>query len=149
MEKHGEELTIWQELPYDAFCTVAGTAERQRFDGNHVFITFDDMLRDKVTAHLITQAKSQMEAWLADPRELGRKPVNTLSFIDEDGIQCHIFRYKKSLLSKWWLGIVSDSGTFSEMREYHQETQVEDARHTLQLLKAIWKKTARESSKTQ
>ena len=63
----------------------------------------------------IVNAMEELENWLADPTELGRKPAKieyTASFEDEDGIKCMIFKFKKSFFGKWLLGIVSESGTF-------------------------------------
>ena len=48
----------------------------------------------------IVNAMEELENWLADPSELGRKPAKieyTASFEDEDGIKCMIFKFKKSL----------------------------------------------------
>ena len=94
----------------------------------------------------INEAKIKLESWLSDPHELGKKPssvVYTNSFVDEDGIKCYIFKYKKSLLSKWLLGIVSDSGTFSEMKEYNKNTELDDAKKIVNLLKNYWKERAK------
>ena len=74
----------------------------------------------------IVNAMEELENWLADPSELGRKPTKieyTASFEDEDGIKCMIFKFKKSFFGKWLLGIVSESGTFSEMKEYNSSTE--------------------------
>ena len=82
---------------------------------------------------------------MADPAELGRKPAKieyTASFEDEDGIKCMIFKFKKSFFGKWLLGIVSESGTFSEMKEYNSATETEDAKSLLHILKEYWKKIA-------
>ena len=76
----------------------------------------------------IVNAMEELENWLADPAELGRKPAKieyTASFEDEDGIKCMIFKFKKSFFGKWLLGIVSESGTFSEMKEYNSATETE------------------------
>ncbi|MBQ6569342.1 MAG: hypothetical protein IJL87_03710 [Clostridia bacterium] len=91
------------------------------------------------------KAMSELEKWLSDPHELGKKPskiVFTRSFEDKDGINCKIFKYKKSLFGKWMLGIVSDSGTFSEMREYNENTEIKDAEAILKMLKNYWKNMA-------
>ena len=48
----------------------------------------------------IVNAMEELENWLADPSELGRKPAKieyTASFEDEDGIKCMIFKLKKYL----------------------------------------------------
>mgnify|MGYP004712867823 FL=1 len=94
------------------------------------------MMTDSINA-----AAQELEVWLADPHELGRKPakVEYVNFFEDNGIRCLIFRYRKSLFGKWLLGIVSDSGTFSEMREYRPETARQDAQALLDTLKNYWK----------
>lgn len=90
--------------------------------------------------------KNAMEDWLSDPSELGKKPTKieyTNAFADEDGINCLVFKYKKNLLGKWLLGIVSESGTFSEMEEYNQKTEIDDAKRILEMLKNYWKEMAK------
>ena len=47
------------------------------------------------------------------------------------------------------LGIVSDSGTFSKMEEYHKETEIEDAKEIIELLKEIWQRQAKELEQKQ
>ena len=94
----------------------------------------------------ITKAMLELEEWLSDSHELGKKPSKieyTNSFEDEDGIKCLIFKYKKNILSKWLLGIVSESGTFSEMQEYNQKNEIEDAKRILERLKNYWKEMAK------
>ena len=54
-----------------------------------------------------------------------------------------VFKYKKNLLGKWLLGIVSESGTFSEMGEYNQKTEIDDAKRILEMLKNYWKEMAK------
>ncbi len=91
---------------------------------------------------------SELENWLSDPHELGHKPSKieyTNSFEDEDGINCMIYKYKKSMLGKWLLGIVSESGTFSEMKEYNKATEIEDAKKILEMLKNYWKEMAKQA----
>lgn len=95
----------------------------------------------------IEKAKLELENWLSNPHELGHKPkkieyVN--SFEDDDGLKCMIFKYKKSYLGKWLLGIVSESGTFSEMQEYNPNTEIEDAKKILEMLKNYWKEMAKQ-----
>ena len=91
----------------------------------------------------IEKSKIELENWLSDPNELGHKPKMVEyanSFEDEDGIKCMIFRYKQSIFGEWLLGIVSESGTFSEMQKYNQDTEIEDAKKILEMLKNYWKK---------
>ena len=66
-----------------------------------------------------------------------------IAFTDEDGINCLIFKYKKNVLGKWLLGIVSESGTFSEMGEYNQKTEIDDAKRILEMLKNYWREMAK------
>ena len=94
----------------------------------------------------IKEAMCELEKWLSHPHELGHKPCKieyTNSFEDEDGIRCMIFKYKSSVFGRWLLGIVSESGTFSEMKEYKRETEIEDSKKILNLLKNYWKETAK------
>lgn len=90
----------------------------------------------------IKNAMIELSNWLSDSHELGKKPSKieyTNSFEDEDGIKCMIFKYKKNILGKWLLGIVSESGTFSEMQEYNQQNEIKDAKKILEMLKNYWK----------
>ena len=99
---------------------------------------------------IIKQNKKELEEWLSHPNELGKKPSKieyTNQFEDEDGIQCMIFKYKKSLFGKWLLGIVSESGTFSEMKEYKKENEIEDAKKLLEILKNYWKQMSEQMTK--
>jgi len=94
----------------------------------------------------IKEAMLELERWLSHPNELGVKPEKieyTNSFEDEDGIKCMIFKYRKSLLSPWLLAIVSESGTFSQMKEYNKNTEIEDAQEILTMLKNYWKERAK------
>ena len=97
----------------------------------------------------IMNKKQELEAWLSDPHELGSKPFEikyVTQFEDEDGIHCTIFKFQKHFLGKWYLGIVSDSGTFSEMKEFDMMTATEDAKELLEMLKNYWKERAKEFS---
>ncbi|MGN0159991.1 MAG: DUF4261 domain-containing protein [Lachnospiraceae bacterium] len=89
--------------------------------------------------------KQRVIEWLEDPHELGKKPSKiefTKEFTDEDGINCKIFKYKKSLMAPWMLAICSDSGVFSEMQNYNEATEVEDAQKLVDFLKEYWKRMA-------
>lgn len=97
----------------------------------------------------IKDAKQQLTEWLCDPRELGEKPAKleyVKTFIDPDGIECMIFKFKKTLFSKWMLGVVSDAGVFSEMQVYSEETAEKDAAECLDWLKTYWKDMAARQS---
>lgn len=97
----------------------------------------------------IKDAKQQLTEWLCDPRELGEKPAKleyVKTLIDPDGIECMIFKFKKTLFSKWMLGVVSDAGVFSEMQVYSEETAEKDAAECLDWLKTYWKDMAARQS---
>lgn len=86
----------------------------------------------------VNKAKKDFEKWLSEPANLGKKPSiieYTNRFEDKDGIKCIIFKYKKNRFSKWLLGIVSESGLFSEMKEYNKKTEIEDATRIIEMLK--------------
>ena len=73
----------------------------------------------------IKNAMEELEDWLSDPSELGKKPTKieyTNAFADEDGINCLIF---------------------SEMGEYNQKTEIDDAKRILEMLKNYWKEMAK------
>lgn len=95
----------------------------------------------------INSAIKELENWLADPCELGHKPVEiefTNEFNDEDRIHCMIFKFKPTENDDWYLGIVSESGTFSQMQEYNKDTEIIDATEILTMLKNYWKARAKE-----
>lgn len=84
---------------------------------------------------------SQLSDWLSDPLELGRRPSKVeyvKSFTYEGGSECHILKFRTELLDKWKLGIVSPSGTYSEMKEFSDETAEDDAREILSMLQDYW-----------
>ena len=140
-----EKLVIYGELSYEDFCKSVNIRKHRAFDKEHVLITIDDKLLHKIDKKLIENAKEKMLIWLSDYRELGCMPKQiafTKRFKTDDGIDCYIFKYKKNVFSKWWLGIVSDAGTFSEFKEYKKETEIDDAKKIIDLLKSLWKREA-------
>ena len=95
----------------------------------------------------IEEEKQAVIEWLMHPSELGSKPKDikfTKQFKTNDGIDCMIFKYKKSLLSPWLLAISSESGIFSEMQRYNQATEIEDATKIVEFLAQYWKNKANE-----
>lgn len=143
IENKNGKFDLLDKISYDNFCKLVDLSKYPKFDEKHIIITFNQEILEKTDKYLIDKAKIELENWLSDIRELGRKPVKIeyTNTFEENGIKCYIFKYKKTLLSKWFLGIVSDSGTFSEMKEYNKNTEVEDAKRIIKLLQEIWKKT--------
>lgn len=117
-----------------------------RGDGKRFYTDLEDMIMDK---QKIDEAKQHLEEWLSDPREFGKKPAKieyVKDFTDEDGVECMIFKFKKSLISKWIIGIAGEMGVFSAMREYNEATAEKDAAECLDWLKNYWKRVAAEQS---
>lgn len=87
----------------------------------------------------IDAARQAMTEWLAHPQELGKAPAKieyTETFELHD-MRYYIFRYKKSMLGKWLLGVCGGyegdelehcGHVFSEMEEYDESTAVESAK---------------------
>ena len=94
-------------------------------------------------------AKNAMIAWLSDPHELGKEPVKmelagTFSLYD---MQYYYFKYKKSLLGKWLLGVCGGyeenalehcGHVFSEMQNYHADTAKEAAIKMVEMIRSYW-----------
>ncbi len=94
------------------------------------------------------EEKQAVIEWLEHPSELGKKPYAiefTKQFTTDDGIECLIFKYKKSIMSPWLLAIASESGIFSEQNKYDPSTEVEDAVKLVEFLKQFWKNKAAEA----
>lgn len=84
--------------------------------------------------------------WLKHPNELAKEPATiefAKEFTDEEDFHCIIFRFKEDDDSPWLMAIHSDSGIFSEMEEYDEDNDVEQATEMLEYLKQYWKNVAR------
>ena len=135
-----------KEIEYHEFCQQIDLSRYKKFDETHVIITFTKDWLSLFNKDQILEAKESLINWLSHSHELGKKPVKIeycMSFVDEDEIECMIFKYKKTLLSKWLLGIVSDSGVFSCFKEYRKDQQIKDAKEILEMLKEYWKNEAK------
>ena len=56
----------------------------------------------------IKNAMEELEDWLSDPSELGKKPTKieyTNAFADEDGINCLVFKYKRIYWGNGYWGL--------------------------------------------
>ena len=83
-------------------------------------------------------ATDAMIEWLAHPAELGKAPakIECAGEFDLHELHYYIFKYKKSALGKWLLGVCGGyeddelghcGHVFSEMKEYNEETALEQA----------------------
>lgn len=91
----------------------------------------------KINEETINNAKEHLNNWLLDPNKIGFSP-NKIEFTNSfeyNNIKCLIFKYRETTSSKWILGIVSDIGILSKMKEYNKNKELEDAIDLLEVLK--------------
>lgn len=106
---------------------------------------------------MTTQQQAAMQSmidWLADERELGRKPskIEIAGEFDLHEMHYYIFKYKKTMLGKWLLGVCggyeSSSDTehcghiFSEMQLYDPATAEQEAIAMVEMIREYWMKQA-------
>lgn len=104
-------------------------------DWNELILKIDNEIEE------IENASIKLIDWLLFPTELGQEPSEieyTNQFIDDNKIKCMIFKYKKAPNSEWLLGIVSDLGTFSEMKKYNEKTEIIDSENIVKSLQEYW-----------
>jgi hypothetical protein len=94
-------------------------------------------------------ATQSMVSWLEHPQELGKRPTAIEcagEFILHD-MQYYLFKYKKSLLGKWLLGVCGGydgdeldhcGHVFSEMDEYDPSTAKEKSVRMVEQIRAYW-----------
>lgn len=94
----------------------------------------------------LNAARESMIQWLAHPAELGKAPakIECSGEFDLHAMHYYIFKYKKSLLGKWLLGICGGyegddldhcGHVFSKMEEYNESTAVEQAKAMVEYLR--------------
>lgn len=99
-------------------------------------------------------ATESMIEWLAHEQELGHKPsrIEIAGEFDLHDMHYYIFKYKKSMLGKWLLGVCggyeSSSDTdhcghvFSEMQPYNPATAEQEAIAMVEMIREYWMKQA-------
>ncbi|ACX65179.1 MULTISPECIES: DUF4261 domain-containing protein [Bacillales] len=99
-------------------------------------------------------AKRAMIEWLANERELGHKPskIELAGEFNLHGMHYYIFKYKKSMLGKWLVGVCGGYGhasdtehcghVFSEMQPYHPATAEEEAISMVNMIREYWMQQA-------
>lgn len=106
----------------------------------------------------MTQQQAAQEAmveWLAHPNELGKKPaaMEPAGEFDLHDLHYYIFKYKKSLLGKWLLGVCGGyepgetehcGHVFSAMQPYDPATAQEEAVKMVEAIREHWMKRAEE-----
>lgn len=103
-------------------------------------------------------AEKSMIEWLSHPQELGKNPakIQLAGEFDMDEMHYYIFKYKKSLLGKWLLGVCGGyegdelehcGHVFSQMQEYVEATAKEEAVKLVEFVKNYWKEQAQQAEK--
>lgn len=98
-------------------------------------------------------AMERMLQWLADPHELGRTPakIEHAGEFDYREMHYYIFKFKKSLLSKWRVAVCGGfeedkpepcGHIYSEMEAYHAETAEAACIKMVDRIVEFWKKQA-------
>lgn len=98
-------------------------------------------------------ARTAMIKWLANPAELGKQPKK-IEYAGEfmlHGLIYYIFRYKKSALGKWLVGVsggyeqgeMENCGhVFSEMQPYSEATAQQQCIAMVEMLRSYWMEQA-------
>ncbi|KOR89188.1 DUF4261 domain-containing protein [Paenibacillus solani] len=99
-------------------------------------------------------AKDTMIEWLMNEQELGHMPsrIELAGEFDLHDMHYYIFKYKKTLLGKWLLGVCggyenpSDTEhcghVFSEMQPYNAATAEEESIHMVEMIREYWMQQA-------
>lgn len=102
----------------------------------------------------MTAAQLMMTTWLAHPSELGKAPakIQCMGEFDLHDLHYYIFRYKKTLLGRWLVGVSggyegasreSAGHVFSHQKPYKEATAEEDCKAMVELLRAYWMNQAK------
>ncbi|WP_374017705.1 DUF4261 domain-containing protein [Paenibacillus thiaminolyticus] len=99
-------------------------------------------------------AMQSMIEWLADEHELGREPskIEIAGEFDLHNMHYYIFKYKKTMLGKWLLGVCGGYETpsdtehcghvFSEMQPYDSAAAEQEAIAMIEMIREYWMKQA-------
>ncbi len=98
-------------------------------------------------------ALQAMKEWLAHPQELGKAParIECTGTFELHGLRYYLFRYKKTLLGSWLLGVCGGyegdelehcGHVWSEMEPYDESTAVEKATAMVEMIRAYWMQQA-------
>ena len=98
-------------------------------------------------------AEKEMIRWLAHPAELGQEPfeIECTKEFDLHELHYYVFRFKEYENDEWKLSVCGgyeDGGVrgcghvFSHMKNYNEETAVEDAIEIVEFVRSYWKDRA-------
>lgn len=99
-------------------------------------------------------AMESLTQWLAHPAELGKAPakIECAGEFELHDLHYYIFRYKKSLMGKWLLGVCGGyegdglehcGHVFSEMEDYDPATAQDKAIALVEVMRSYWMEQAR------
>lgn len=99
-------------------------------------------------------AKEAMINWLAHPQELGKAPakIEYAGEFDLHELHYYIFKYKKSRLGIWLLGVCGGyegdelehcGHVFSEMKTYDEAAAVTEATAMVERIRSYWMEQAK------
>lgn len=105
-------------------------------------------------------AIESLSNWLEHPSELGKKPskIELAGNFELDGLKYYIIKYKKNILGNWLVGVAGGyeensletvGHTFSEFKEYKEETAKAECTKMVNMIKDYWKARAEEYLKQQ
>ena len=118
---------------------------------------------EKKDMNYTEQEKAAIESlsnWLADPNELGKKPskIECVGSFELDDLKYYIIKYKNNTEDKWLVGVAggyeensleAQGHTFSDFKEYKEETAKEECVQMVNMIKEYWKSMAEEYLKDQ
>ena len=89
----------------------------------------------------IKEAIESLEKWTSNYKSIHKKPKKveySTTFFTDNGVKCITLKFKMGIFGKWLLGISSDAGTYSAMKPFNKETEIEDAKQMIEILKNLW-----------
>ena len=103
-------------------------------------------------------AKNSMVEWLSHPQVLGKIPtkIECTGTFDLHVMRYYIFKYKRSLLGKWLLGVCGGyegetlehcGHVYSNMEEYHEAASVKAATEIVEQLRVYWMEQAKQEER--
>lgn len=98
-------------------------------------------------------AKQAMVKWLSDESELGKAPfkIECVNEFDLHNLHYYVFRFKKSLLGEWLLGVCGGyeqdglehcGHIYSEMEKYNSATAIVSCQKMVEMIRKYWMEQA-------
>ena len=79
----------------------------------------------------IERLKERVFNWLNMKENLGKKPQK-LQYVDyyvnENGFDCYVYKFKESFLKKWTLAVVDGGDVYSDFSFFNDKTYIDDAK---------------------